>query len=142
MPFGSSTAKALQNLVLRGTAYSPWDPMWVALYTADNGLNTGDHTGEVSGGSYARLEIRGATGRSFNAVSTGYTPVGEYSVNGQTWVWPTATGNWGTITHISLTAAASGNSIVIYHGALVEPRLIQSGGVFRFLAGELKIRHL
>lgn len=52
--------------------------------------------------------------------------------------FPTATANWGTVTHIGLfDASTSGN--LLFHRALAASKVVNDGHIFRINAGELDI---
>jgi hypothetical protein len=81
---------------------------------------------ELSGDAYARQDI------NFAAAS------GGAAASNATVTFPTATGSWGTITHIGIhDAASSGN--LLYHGALSASKAIGSGDVFQVASGSLTI---
>lgn len=112
--------------VLKNTAYSQPANLYLGLWTADDGLESGTVTSEVSGGSYARQTI------SFNAASGGTAD------SAATVTFPAATANWGTITHVAIMdAATSGN--VLFHGAVTTSKTIESGDTFQVSAGNLTI---
>ncbi|HEX5016534.1 MAG TPA: hypothetical protein VFX15_02985 [Actinomycetes bacterium] len=122
-----------ENAILnwfRGTAFpAATGSVWVAAFitaTTDAGGGT-----EVSGGSYARVEIPKASGE-WSAPSGGtINQVDDV-------VFPTATANWGTITHIALFDASSGGNMLV-HGALNASRTINSGDTLRLPSGELSL---
>lgn len=98
---------------------------WVALYTAtpsDSGGGT-----EVTGGSYARFATSGATWNSASAGSIS---------NAADITFVTATANWGTITGVALLDAATVGNF-IWWGDLTATKVVNSGDVFKFLAGQL-----
>jgi len=112
--------------VLGNGAYTPAATIYVGLWTADDGLESGTLTSEVSGGSYARQSITfsAATGGSADSAATV--------------TFPAATANWGTITHVALMdASTSGN--VLFHGAVTTSKTIESGDTFQISAGNLTI---
>ena len=133
--FSVTVANELIDQVLNdGTAYSPPSSFYVGLFTADTGLRTSAFAtyAEPSGMNYSRVEIKGATGRDFTAAS------GGTSSNDSIIQFSSATGTWGTITHVAfLTAATSGN--VIIYGTLVTPRLINNGDLFKFEIGDIDV---
>lgn len=47
-----------------------------------------------------------------------------------------ATGNWGTITHFAMFDAATGGNILAY-GSLSPSKVISSGDIAKFVAGDL-----
>ena len=112
--------------LLRNQSYTPPATVYVALFTADNGLEGGTITGEVSGGSYARQAV------TLSAASDGE------SSNSADITFPTATADWGTITHVALMdAATSGN--VLMHSALDASKTVNNGDTFKINAGDLDI---
>lgn len=115
---------ALINATLRNTSYTSPAAVYVGLYTDDPGEgNTGT---EVSGGSYARTAV------TFGAPSNGV------STNSGAVTFPTATGTWGTVTHIGiLDASTSGN--LLYYTALDASKSIASGDVFTISTGNLSV---
>lgn len=115
---------AVINAVLRNTSYTSPTTVYVGLYTSDPGEgNTGT---EVSGGSYARTAV------TFGAPSNGV------STNSASVTFPTATGTWGTVTHIGiLDALTSGN--LLYYTPLDASKSIASGDVFTISTGNLSV---
>lgn len=115
---------ALINATLRNTSYTSPATVYVGLYTSDPGEgNTGT---EVSGGSYARTAV------TFGA------PANGVSTNSGAVTFPTATGTWGTVTHIGiLDASTSGN--LLYYTPLDASKSIASGDVFTISAGNLSV---
>jgi hypothetical protein len=115
---------ALINATLRNTSFTSPAIVYVGLYTTDPGEgNTGT---EVSGGSYARTAV------TFGAPSNGV------STNSGSVTFPTATGTWGTVTHIGiLDASTSGN--LLYYTPLDASKSISSGDVFTISAGNLSV---
>jgi hypothetical protein len=115
---------ALINATLRNTSYTSPTTVYVGLYTTDPGEgNTGT---EVSGGSYARTAV------TFGAPSNGV------STNSASVTFPTATGTWGTVTHVGiLDASTSGN--LLYYTALDASKSIASGDVFTISTGNLSV---
>jgi hypothetical protein len=97
---------------------------YVGLFTSDP-TDTGAAGTEVSGGSYARVAV------TFNV--TGDTASNSASVE-----FPTATANWGTVSHIGIHDALSGGNMLV-HGILTTSKAIDSGDVFRIPTGDLDI---
>lgn len=116
--------------ILRKETYVAPD-LWIALFTADDGLEAGTITSEVSGGSYARLEID-RTILKFTVASSGA------SDNTENWEFPEASGSWGTVAYMAIMDAVSGGNVLV-HGALTVSKAIASGDVFRFKTGELDV---
>lgn len=112
--------------VLGNGAYTPAGTIYVGLWTADDGLESGTQTSEVSGSGYARQTI------TFDAAS------GGSSDSAATVTFPAATGNWGTITHVALMDASSAGN-VLFHGAVTTSKTIETGDTFQISAGNLTI---
>jgi hypothetical protein len=100
--FSDYLEQALLNATLRATAYTSPAKIYIALHTADP---TDDGSvGEVVGNGYARREI------AFSAPTSDGT--GYKCVNSADVTFPDPTGNWGTITHLSLwDADTAGNCL-------------------------------
>ena len=117
---------AMLNLTLNGSAFTAISTPYVSLHTADP---TDAGTGaEVSGGSYARQSASFAT-----ASGTG----GSVSTDADI-TFPTATADWGTITHIGIWDSASTGEL-LYHTALDTSKTITSGDIFKILSGNLTV---
>jgi len=117
---------AMLNLTLNGSAFTAISTPYVSLHTADP-TDAGTGT-EVSGGSYARQSASFAT-----ASGTG----GSVSTDADI-TFPTATADWGTITHIGIWDSASGGQL-LYHTALDTSKTITSGDIFKILTGNLTV---
>lgn len=97
---------------------------YVALFTtatADDGSGT-----EVSGGSYVRQLV------GLSAAS------GGASSNAADITFPTATANWGTITHVALYDAESGGNMLM-HSILDASKVVNDGDTFKFNAGDVDV---
>ena len=115
------------NHVFGGTAYTAPSTLYVALYTAAPS-DTGGGT-EVSGGSSARKSKPDMT-------VSGTSPT--TATNGAAVEFVTATGSWGTVSHVGVfDALTSGN--LLGWAALTASKTVSSGDVFRFDAGDLDI---
>lgn len=114
----------LLNHVLRNTTYTSPTTVYLGLFTAAPG-ETGGGT-EVSGGSYAR-----------QAVTFGPYAAGSVK-NSADITFPTATADWGTITHVAIFDAATGGNMLLY-GALTTSKTVQSGDTFKILTNNLTI---
>ena len=111
--------------LMRAVAWTEF-AAYVALFTAapsDAGGGT-----EVSGGSYARelaglSEATGAGGATANAADITFT---------------TATGDWGTVTHVALMDAITAGNMIMW-SALDASKAVGSGDTFKINAGELDV---
>ena len=95
----------------------------LALYTAAPD-DTGGGT-EVSGSGYARQRVT-------------FTISGNTASNTSALEFPTATGSYGTVTHVGVFDAASGGNLIAY-AALTTSKAIDTGDVLRVPAGDLDI---
>ena len=105
-------------------------------YTAPTDVYVGLHTGsplddnsggnEVSGNAYVRKVAAFASAAS-----------GSASTNA-TITFDAATGNWGTITRISLYDASSAGNL-LFHGAVTTSKTIETGDTFQISTGNLTI---
>jgi hypothetical protein len=112
--------------VFGGNAYSAPGTLYVALYTVAPS-DTGGGT-EVSGGAYARQ-----TG-AFTVSGTNPTT----ATNSAAIEYPTATANYGTVVAVGILDALSGGNLLAY-STLDASKVVSSGDVFRFNAGDLDI---
>lgn len=103
-----------------GTRPTAW---YLALFTAAPS-DTGGGT-EVSGGGYARQSVT-------------FTVSGNTASNNAAIEYPTATANYGTVTHIGVFDASSGGNLLA-HAALTTSKSIETGDVFRVPSGDLDI---
>lgn len=94
-------------------------------------VHTGTPTGgnEVAVGSYAR-QLAGTWSQ------TGSDPT--VASNDANIVFPTASADWGTITHFGIWDAVSGGNLLGYEAVSVA-KAILTGDALRFLAGELDV---
>lgn len=119
----------LLDHILRNAAYTSPTTVYVGLFVSDP---TDAATGtEVSGGAYARQSV------AFDAPIT--DGVGKLSDNTSDITFPTATANWGTITHMALFDAVSGGNMLV-HGELAASKVINTNDIFKFLAGDLDVK--
>jgi hypothetical protein len=116
---------ALINAVLRNTPYTSPATVYVGLFTSDPtdaGIGT-----EVSGGAYTR-----------QAVTFGAPTDGQVS-NSNEVLYPIATANWGTITHIGLYDALTGGNL-LYYGPLEFQKTIDNSSQFKIPPNYLIVR--
>ena len=126
---GDYLENAIINHFLRNTSQAtPATNVWVALYTSTT-TDTGGGT-EVTGGSYARQRTQG-TG-AWDAPSNGATS------NTAQILFPTATANWGTVSHVAIRGGAAGSNL-LYHGPLASSKTVNNGDTFKFNAGALDV---
>ena len=111
--------------VFGGSSYSAPGTLYVGLFTSAPS-DTGGGT-EVSGGSYAR--------KSMPAMTVSGT---TQATNGAAVEFVTATGSWGTITHTGIFDASSSGNLLCW-AALSASKVVASGDVIRFDAGDLDV---
>jgi len=115
----------LKWLLTTGTATRPTE--WhVGLFTAAPG-ETGGGT-EISGNAYAR--------KAATFTVSGSNPT--EATNASAVEFDTATGSWGTITHVAVFDAATSGNMIAYADLAVS-KTIGEGDVFRIPAGDLDI---
>jgi hypothetical protein len=128
--------KLLQH-VFTTTAYTAPTGRYLALFTTAPS-ETGPGL-EVSGFAYARMAA------TFDVLS-GFEldPVGNpgvlvtAAVNHDVVEFPTATNNWGSITHVGVFDAATGGNMLAY-AQLAVARNITTGDIFRFPAQKFAV---
>jgi len=124
----------LLDHTLGNTAYAQ-PTVYVGLFTAVTGLETNSPSAEVSGNGYTRKAA--SFGASSGGSSFGASSGGSCSTDA-TITFDAATGNWGTITHVAVTdAASSGN--VLFYGAVTSSKTIETGDTFQISSGNLTI---
>jgi len=131
MPMTSYLRKKLGDHALGKAAYTMPTTVSLALFTASPG-DSGSFTNEVSGGSYARVELTSLMG-SF-VLATGIAT----NASAIDFAAPTAT--WGVITYVGVVDDLSPVNLILYE-AVPSPRTVLSGGRrVSFAIGALQIR--
>lgn len=110
--------------VLSTGSYTMPSQVYIGLATASFGEDASGT--ELSGSGYARQAI------NFSAASGGTTS------NNANVDFPSATGNWGSVSHYSLWDASSGGNMLI-HGAFTTAKTISTGDILRIASGDLDI---
>jgi hypothetical protein len=133
--FSDYAENKILDHILRG-ATAPWDTSsltpYVALFTADDGLETGIVTGEV-----ANLYAYARTAVTFGSAAAGGAISNTIAV-----VFPAASGgNWGDITHCAIVDSGTfGAGNVLFHGALSATRTINDTNQFSFAIGDMTVQ--
>ena len=114
-------------------AYTMPTSIFLALYSSDP-TDDGIHANEVAdAGAYARIDIT-----SLMAVA-----VSGYSQNTANITFPTATLDWGQITHTAvLDSSVIGAGNFLYSEALVDTFTVLDTEVFEYLVGNFSIELL
>jgi len=123
MSFTNFLETEILDHVFAGAAYTAPTTKYVALYTATPG-ETGGGT-ELSGSAYVRKAIA-------------FTTSGNTTSNNAAIEFPTATGSWGSVTHVGVFDALTSGNLMAY-ATLTSAKTIDSGDVFRIPSGDLDI---
>ena len=120
----SFETSVLTWLLTNGTP-SPVRPTawYLGLFTAAPG-EAGGGT-ELSGSGYARQSIT-------------FTVSGNNASNNAAIEFPTASGSWGTITHVAVFDASTSGNMIAY-ASLTASKVIDTGDVLRLPANDLDI---
>ncbi len=120
------------NHMLRNVAFTTPTTTYLALFLAITGLEENAPTAEVSSGAYARqicvLNSSGAGASENTSLIT----------------FPTATANWGTVSHWCLTDHVSNtawgtNVNVLMYAAVSTSKAVNIGDIAKVNAGDLDI---
>lgn len=123
--FSDYLENELLDHVLSVGAYSAPTP-YLALFTAapsDAGGGT-----EVTGGSYARVDISSSFGAAASGASANTSPI----------TFPTATASWGTVTHVGIYDASTSGNLLAWE-ALDESKVVGNGDVLAFSVGDFEV---
>lgn len=124
MAFTNYLENKVMGHVWSGTTYtSPSANLYVGLFTSAPGEGGGGT--EVSGNGYARKLVS-------------MTTADNASTNSGAVEFDTATGSWGTITHVAIFDASTSGNMLAY-AALTASKTIGTGDVFRIPSGDLDI---
>jgi len=123
MSFSNYLETELLDHVFTNSAYTAPSTLYLALFTSAPG-EAGGGT-EVSGSGYLRQ-------------TAAFTVSGNEATNSASIEFPTATGSYGTVTHVGVFDASTSGNLLCY-AALSTSKAIESGDVFRVPAGDLDI---
>jgi len=124
MSFTNYLETEILDHVFAGAAYSAPATLYIGLFTAISDGEAGSVT-EVSGDAYARQTMA-------------FTTSGATTSNNAAVEFPTATGSWGTITHVGIFDASTSGNLMVY-ATLTASKAITTGDVFRVPSGDLDI---
>lgn len=119
----------LLDHVLDNAAYTSPTTVYLALFTADTGLETNSPSAEC--------QTPGANGYSRVALSFAAAAGGSSATDTAATVGP-ATANWGTISHIAVMDATTGGNVLFY-GAVTTSKTIETGDTFQISSGNLTV---
>ena len=129
-----SMTDAWENKLLDGVVgniqCSTPQTVYLAAFTVDPGEGS-DFSNEVSGGGYARVDLAGKFGSASG---------GQVSNNSDI-VFPEATADWGTVTHVAICQSSGGTSAedMLVTIQLSSGQDITSGSQFKIQSGKLTI---
>ena len=124
MSFTNFLETEILDHVFAGAAYTAPGTKYLALFTAISDGEAGSVT-ELSGSAYARQSVA-------------FTTSGNTTSNNAAVEFPTATGSWGTVTHVGVYDASSSGNLMAY-ATLSSSKAIATGDVFRVPSGDLDI---
>lgn len=105
---------------------------YLGLWTATLAdASTGSTANEVSGGSYARVQVNAFGGANPNWESAG---TGNLTQNEDTITFATASASWGTLTSVACCDASSAGNL-LWYGNDVADQLVGIGDIVSFAAG-------
>lgn len=120
----------LLDHALGTTTFTKPTAVYVALFTADP-TDPGAFTNEIAttgSTAYARQLVTFAAAASGSAASNA------------TITFPTATANWGTITHLAIVDGATrGAGNILFYGPVTTSKVIETGDTFQITSGNLTI---
>ena len=120
----SFETSVLTWLLTNGTPSPARPTAWyLGLFTAAPGESGGGT--ELSGSGYARQSIT-------------FTVSGNNASNNAAIEFPTASGSWGTITHVAVFDASTSGNMIAY-ASLTASKTIDTGDVLRVPANDLDI---
>jgi len=114
--------------VLTTSGYTAPSTRYLALFTANTGLESNSPSAEVS--TSATAYIRKTV--TFAAASSGS------SATNATVTFDTATANWGTITHVAVMDAESSGNVIVW-GAVTTSKTIETVDTFQVTSGNLTV---
>jgi len=124
MSFTNFLETEILDHVFAGAAYTAPGTKYLALFTAIADGEAGSVT-ELSGSAYARQTVA-------------FTTSGNTTSNNAAVEFPTATGSWGTVTHVGVYDASTSGNLMAY-ATLSASKAIDTGDVFRVPSGDLDI---
>ena len=123
MSFSNYLETELLDHVFANNAYTSPSAVYVSLHTANPDEDASG--AEVSGGGYVRQ-------------AGSFTVSGNTATTSAAIEYPTATADYGTVTHVGIWDAESSGNMLAY-AALTASKTISTGDVFRIPTGDLDI---
>ena len=125
MSFSNYLETEILDHVFGAAAYTAPATLYVALHTANPDEDGSGAEVTTSGTGYARQTVT-------------FTTSGNTTSNDAAVEFPTATANYGTVSHVGVWDASTAGNLLAY-AALSSSKTIETGDVFRIPAGDLDI---
>lgn len=125
MSFSNYLETELLDHVFANNAYTAPSTLYLALHTATPDEDGSGTEVSTSGTAYARQTVT-------------FTVSGNTATTSAAVEYPTATANFGTVTHVGIWDASTAGNLIAY-AALTSSKSIETGDVFRVPAGDLDI---
>jgi len=125
MSFSNTFETHVLNYVFTTTSVTRPTAWYIALFTSNPAEDASGTEVSASGTAYARQTVA-------------FTVSGNLATNSAAVEFPTATANFGTVTHIGVFTASTSGTLIAY-SALSASKSISTGDVFRVPAGDLDI---
>ena len=125
MSFSNYLETELLDHVFANNAYTAPATLYLALHTATPDEDGSGTEVSTSGTAYARQTVA-------------FTVSGNTATTSAAVEYPTATANFGTVTHVGIWDASTSGNLIAY-AALTSSKAIETGDVFRVPAGDLDI---
>ena len=125
MSFSNYLETKVLDHVFGGTAYTAPTTLYLALHTANPDEDNSGTEVTTTGTAYVRKAVT-------------FTTSGATTSNDAAVEFPTATANYGTVTHCGVYDALTGGNLLAY-AALTSSKVIETGDVFRVPTGDLDI---
>ena len=125
MSFSNFLETELLDHVFTNTAYTAPSTLYLSLHTANPDEDASGTEVSTSGTAYVRQEVT-------------FTVSGNTATTDAAVEFPTATDNFGTVSHVAVWDAESSGNMLAY-AALTTSKTIETGDVLRLPAGDLDI---
>lgn len=125
MSFSNYLETELLDHVFANNAYTAPSTLYLALHTATPDEDGSGTEVSTSGTAYARQTVA-------------FTVSGNTATTSAAVEYPTATANFGTVSHVGIWDASTAGNLIAY-AALTSSKAIETGDVFRVPAGDLDI---
>lgn len=125
MSFSNSAETLTLNWLFTADSVTRPTAWYTALFTSNPDEDASGTEVSTSGTAYARQSVT-------------FTVSGNEATNSAAIEYPTATANYGTVSHVGVMDASTGGNLIAY-AALTSSKTIETGDVFRIPAGDLDI---